>query len=824
MIRRHDRTSNNKPIFTSSPAQIASSLTKGTLSALVNSFLEEKSKAGSSDLLDDLVSICHESKAVRANIRKKLLPFKQHITFLNTQYLHLIPLFYLCLEQNDSAKAKLILKQILELNIEFDVIVQSLITQKLSLNTINPEIKDLILLEEYELNHSAGDILATTVGWSYHLHKFPQNSDSKAELLYEQFLSIFNQQPYSILSSQDVIDDVFDNLLNNYSSHIQGKLLSQQTTVEQIIDSLKIHNRPADKPNHEVGLTLLSRQEITPAQNRALQNAGHPIHKAILDFDNPESNTVFFSVIDNHPSPILVITTPLAANAREANFSFAEALNAIKLALAADDLNNFHVIAPLVGEGVTEGHITTLYRPAAKLNQGKNVPAPRFTCFDSKIGDIRALVTSPNTSGGQRQLFTPSAIYKAAKGLMRSLFSGSFSKEGVNFSDNDKVPQELKTINYVSLGTQSFFDGYSCGFHHLSNSLNMIALIQKEKEVNRQNLLSKNDETNPLLRSTDLLNSANIKVHNSFSDFLKKAWQETFLPDMTDEQRKQTNFAEYFLGWPAKNGLVSKIAYVVFFGWLFTPLKNMVKLSTELLMKVVSESINYLKHQVYAIAPTSVSGQVVRSMALIILNGLHALAEGARLLIRTVTSPIVSAQAGWNKHPLLGLLSVTCTLAALVGLSIVASPVMAIVSAKLGIAVGLNLIANVPILPQIAYPILWVLGKLGIAATPTLIGAATLSMLSTAATLINGIRESFTKAPPTSSIQAGSVIPDTSKQPSIERSAKDSVDNLEHIKQPNQAQLFKATHRSTAIESDLSESDLSESDLSESEDGFSIIK
>lgn len=481
-----------------------------------------------------------------------------------------------------------------------------------------------------------------------------------------------------------------------------------------------------DNSQNIIGLTVLTGKEITPAQNKALEKRGY----AIQHIEDP-FQPLSFSVIDKEDgtAPILIITTPLGANLKEGNADFASAFAKIQKQLHVDDLNHYHIIAPLVGEGVTEGHITTLYRPPG-------VHA-RYTIFDSKIGDSEAFLTSPNTTVVVRRF----SFGKALRGLARAFFNGRFTENNVDVSSSETVPDALKKIDYASLGIQSFFDGVSCGFHHLSTSMSIISLVHEGEAINQQNLLDKIAEKDPLQEATSFLNEAGIKVKTSYNDFIKKAWEDTFLPNMSRDQRKKTSFIEYFLGWPAKNGAWEKVAYVVLLGWIFTPGKNIIKLSTEFLLKAVSESFNFLKHALFKLSPTSVAGQLLRSAALFITYGLHGIAEGARLLVRTVTSPLVSMEDAWNIHPALGVLSIVCSASAYVALSILAAPALLAVGAKAGIIASLNAVSSVTVLSKIAYPLVWLLGNLGVGVTPALAGAAALSTLGVAATLVNGTRE-----------------------------------------------------------------------------------
>jgi hypothetical protein len=720
----------------SSQIMLKLSQQKSSLLTLVNLYVESNSGEG---LAGKLTRICDNNGEIKNLIQKKLLLSEERIAYLNSEYFYLVPQFYSCIECNDDEKAMSILTRILEINESFSKLVKELIIKDLDKSAL--ESKFLKILE-INPEDDFFDILVTSIESSYHLHAFPRLDTFEifvkedAGMLYQGFGNVI----LTTSNGEIEINDVFEKIKKDYLTQTRHFILpqvkrsksqEQEGTIEtakQILAACKIKT-PVPKPIDGTGLTVLTGQETTSAQNLALQDKGHAIHKVILDKYNPESSAVCFSIIDNQPSPILVITTPLAANEKERNANFDDAFAAIKKALAVDNLNNYHIIAPLVGEGVTEGHITTFYK----------APGAKPTIFDPKIGDIDAFITSPNTVIGTRKF----SLGKAVRGLFRALVNGNFEQRDVTSG----VSENLSSIDYVSLGTQSFFDGYTCGFHHMSNSLNIISLIQEGDDVDRQHILDKNAASNPVSQSVALLNKAGAKVNNSYGDFIKKAWEETFLPDMSSEQRKNTGFTEYFLGWPAKNGIGSKIAYVVLLGWLFTPVKNSIKLSTEFLLKATSESINYLKHKLYETSATSVAGQVVRSIGLLALNGLHAIAEGARLLIRTITSPIVSAKAGWKIHPVLGVLSGVSSAIAYVGLGLVAAPAIIAVGVKLGIIAGLNAISSVPVLSNIAYPLVWLLGKLGVSVTPALVGAAVLSTAAVAATAVNGTREGLTVLP-----------------------------------------------------------------------------
>jgi hypothetical protein len=314
--------------------------------------------------------------------------------------------------------------------------------------------------------------------------------------------------------------------------------------------------------------------------------------------------------------------------------------------------------------------------------------------------------------------------------------------------------------NSVELKTQSPLNGIACGYHAVQNTLNIVDILI-DVDAHKKNLASNPVSKDSLLAKQnysliDIVNMAKTVLSTlegnprspdiTFAKHISDAWKETFLPNMPDE----SGFAEYFLGWPKTQSTLAKIAYVMLGGWIVSPVQNLIKLLTEFPLKCLAESVGYFKDLVLLLTPTSTLGKPAVTALLGFLQLAHGITEGARLLVRTVTSPVTSfkaalnfgADAKWtNTYPTLASLirlgltvtSAVCSIVGLGGLIIAAAPLGALIGAKLGVTATLSVVANVPALHITAIPVTWVLGQIGLTATPALIASAAIATLVSAA-------------------------------------------------------------------------------------------
>ncbi|WP_412757336.1 hypothetical protein [Legionella bozemanae] len=179
----------------------------------------------------------------------------------------------------------------------------------------------------------------------------------------------------------------------------------------------------------------------------------------------------------------------------------------------------------------------------------------------------------------------------------------------------------------------------------------------------------------------------NSRDHSSFFLFLKKAWQDTFLPLAQEHEKNTYHFGHYFLGWPSKAN-ASKIAYFLTLKFITAPLTNLLSLITEFPLNFLSETCSFFKNKVLSWAPTHGITQSIRTLLLLSTMGLQNLFKGAYYLLRTVTSPRVSYEAARKVHPILGYLSALASVciigAAIAALAFFAPPIFAALMPSMG--------------------------------------------------------------------------------------------------------------------------------------------
>lgn len=363
----------------------------------------------------------------------------------------------------------------------------------------------------------------------------------------------------------------------------------------------------------------------------------------------------------------MVIADPVRAadinlhNRADAIFSYDELIQAIQAQWSDYNLNNFHIIAPVIGEGATEKHIVTLYKPP-------NASAPMI--FDSKTSDPERLVAP------------------ADRRLSRRLVSGSVgSVRALNPSFSQTLDTEDKTVlaglrgaSYHALDTQSYLDPKTCGYHCAQVCKEIAEMVCEAPAipVNVDNLLNRLKNRNPVDESLVILQDEEPQFNNNFFSFIQKAWYETYIKPVVKQGTRATDysFLNYFAGLPSE-GELKLFIYFVSLAFIVTPLVNTLKLPTEFLLKALAEGVYYLKDQIMLWAPTSAPLQYARSTLLFFTHLLHYVLEGSRLWVRTVTSPINSFNAGWRIHWSLGLTSAIVSAAAYTALAVFALPVLA---------------------------------------------------------------------------------------------------------------------------------------------------
>ncbi|KTD17879.1 hypothetical protein [Legionella jordanis] len=273
------------------------------------------------------------------------------------------------------------------------------------------------------------------------------------------------------------------------------------------------------------------------------------------------------------------------------------------------------ILMGIVGHGATEQHIATAY-------------------IRSENGQKAIDVFDPKSSNPERFFANSGSWLGAAfSGLFRSL---------VPFSNNDVVldGDASTTVHYHSLGTQSYFDGVSCGYHNVANILTCRKIIAAGEEVSRDTILSRT--ANPVHEIAGILNKEKQyqeKVRVSFKEFMSKAWAESMMPFTSPEERKTLTIANYFFGWP-KESTALKILYFISLAFIAIPLINVVRRTPVLLLNIIAESANFFKNLLINWAPTHAVTQYIRSGLLLFSLGIQGLFKAPSLVFQALSSPI----------------------------------------------------------------------------------------------------------------------------------------------------------------------------------------
>lgn len=226
------------------------------------------------------------------------------------------------------------------------------------------------------------------------------------------------------------------------------------------------------------------------------------------------------------------------------------------------------------------------------------------------------------------------------------------------------------------------------------------------------------------------------------------AWKTTFIPYEGDRVYPSNyNFVHYFLGYPqGKNRAVATLFYFLLGGFIFTPLKNILKLCTEFplaLMRYGSEHyVNRLK-----ILPI-----LIAILPGILTYPVFYVSMLCHLLVSTVTSPVRSAREAARIHASLGILSVLVSIAGYTALTILLAPVIVTLASAVAGGAGTAALTTIAsgsgAMGNIAAYILLVLSHLGfnVVAAP-MVGAGILAAWSAVTYALNSVREYFTELP-----------------------------------------------------------------------------
>ncbi|KTD72377.1 hypothetical protein [Legionella tucsonensis] len=329
-----------------------------------------------------------------------------------------------------------------------------------------------------------------------------------------------------------------------------------------------------------------------------------------------------------------------------------------------EDLAQKHILFGVEGQGVTERHIVTMHLPPNGVQP---------IVYDSKHGDSKrffSLPPSKNTLGNK--------IRSALLALNPN------KNQTVNLSHLGF--EQIKSATYHSFGTQSFFDGITCDYHTGNLIKTLADFLEQGIKPSPEQLAE--TSRNPITTSAQIVKKTfPERVDMSLLAFLKKAWQDTFLPLKKNEEKDQYHFGHYFMGWPSKPN-ASKLPYFLTLKFITTPLTNLLSLATEFPLNVLSETFSFLKNKILSWAPTNGVTQSIRSLLLLSTMGLQNLFKGAYYLIRTITSPIASFKEAQKVHPVLGYLSALTSVlfigTAIALLAVFAPPIMAALMPSMG--------------------------------------------------------------------------------------------------------------------------------------------
>ena len=316
-----------------------------------------------------------------------------------------------------------------------------------------------------------------------------------------------------------------------------------------------------------------------------------------------------------------------------------------------------HILLSVVGQGLNEQHIATMHI----------LPVGNAVIYDSKSSDPEFFFDPPRS---------PNRFAIILKRIGKSLFSG---RDGIplrlkaltdvdlaNLGDGPFYQDGDPNVCYKTLGTQSFFDGVSCGYHCASNINCLTRMINTGREVTLENLL--NENIAPVTTSARILaesatDSAN-KVNNSFKAFMKQAWLDTFMPYADEEKRQEIGFYNYFLGWPEQNN--EKSLFILTLGFITHPAINTLKLLIEFPFNALGELAAYTKNRLINWSPTNRIIQTFKSGLLALAVASQYTFKGLYHIAKMTTAPINSAREAWAISPLLGLTSALIS-AAVVG-------------------------------------------------------------------------------------------------------------------------------------------------------------
>lgn len=302
----------------------------------------------------------------------------------------------------------------------------------------------------------------------------------------------------------------------------------------------------------------------------------------------------------------------------------------------AGDLDNYHLILPVIGNGITEQHIVTLYKPKRKSNK----PNKAFV-IDSKTSDPDSFFKFSQQTFSQK-------FSGACKGIFRALipnYQKTVSPKNVYF----------ESVDYLSTGYQSYVDGVSCGYHTLSTILELVLIIESKKEVLSPKALrsSLNSASNDRLIKENLPRAVNkiiyLEKENTtflrYRDYIASAWTKTFFNGVNEQTRKKQKFQHIVFGWPLDNRLSYQIIYFLSLTFILHPLQLLLNLVITLPINLIAKTFQYWQHKIFLAENKKSITQYARSALLLLIYPLLGLSK----TLSFITTQLFSLLTPFNK-------------------------------------------------------------------------------------------------------------------------------------------------------------------------------
>ncbi|KTC97188.1 hypothetical protein Lgee_1849 [Legionella geestiana] len=257
-------------------------------------------------------------------------------------------------------------------------------------------------------------------------------------------------------------------------------------------------------------------------------------------------------------------------------------------------LGNDKAAFGLVGHGLTERHILTAYK-------GDN---NQIILFDSKRSDGERFLSN---------LWNPPFSFNA---FFRTLFG---------FGDVFNINGQ--TVRYISLGTQSAWDGTTCGLHVAAMLNGIRQLCSRNEPITAESILD--EMGNPVVDVVSALEDDN-EIHEaiSFRAFMNSAWNDTFLRNRPSDESARA----YFFGWHGSENTLP-------FEPVFETLRSVLKLLTALPARVLAETGAFARKSLMETAPKNGFTQSLRSGAMLLTFAFEGMCRSVGMLFQTVLEP-----------------------------------------------------------------------------------------------------------------------------------------------------------------------------------------